>query len=29
MFKVRGKVIPVTLSLSHLNVKLEDGTKVE
>ena len=29
MFKVRGKVIPVTLSLSHLNVKLEDGTNVE
>ena len=29
MFKVKGKVIPVTLSLSHLNVKLEDGTIVE
>ncbi len=29
MFKVRWKVIPVTLSLSHLNVKLEDWTKVE
>ena len=29
MFKVKGRVIPVTLSLSHLNVKLEDWTKVE
>ncbi len=29
MFKVRGKVIPVTLELSHLNVRLEDGTKVK
>lgn len=29
MFKVKGKVIPVTLELSHLNVKLEDWTKVE
>lgn len=29
MFKVKGRVIPVTLQLSHLNVKLEDWTKVE
>ena len=29
MFKVKGRVIPVTLELSNLNVKLEDGTKVE
>ena len=29
MFKVKGRVIPVTLSLSNLNVKLEDWTKVE
>ena len=29
MFKVKGRVIPVTLELSHLNVKLEDWTKVE
>lgn len=29
MFKVKGRVIPVTLELSHLNVKLEDGTTVE
>ncbi len=29
MFKVKWRVIPVTLSLSHLNVKLEDWTKVE
>lgn len=29
MFKVKGRVIPVTLQLSHLNVKLEDGTTVE
>ena len=29
MFKVKGKVIPVTLELSNLNVKLEDWTKVE
>lgn len=29
MFKVKGRVIPVTLELSHLNVKLEDGSTVE
>ena len=29
MFKVKGRVIPVTLQQSHLNVKLEDGRKVE
>ncbi|MFK7780180.1 MAG: YvcK family protein [Candidatus Gracilibacteria bacterium] len=29
MFKVKGRVIPVTLELSHLNVKLEDGKTVE
>ena len=29
MFKVKGRVIPVTLELSHWNVKLEDGTLVE
>lgn len=29
MFKVRGKVIPVTLELSHLHARLEDGTVIE
>ena len=29
MFKVKWRVIPVTLQLSHLNVKLEDWTTVE
>jgi len=29
MFKVKGRVIPVTLELSDLNVKLEDGSIVE
>ncbi|MDD3793418.1 MAG: YvcK family protein [Candidatus Gracilibacteria bacterium] len=28
LFKVRGRVIPVTLELSHLNAKLEDGTMI-
>jgi len=29
MFKVKGRVIPVTLELSHLNVKLEDWKTIE
>lgn len=29
MFRVKGRVIPVTLELSNLNVKLVDGTIVE
>jgi len=29
MFRVKGRVIPVTLELSHLNVELEDKTIVE
>jgi len=29
MFKVKGRVIPVTLELSHLNVELVDGSIVE
>lgn len=29
MFKVKGRVIPVTLELSHLNVELNDWTIVE
>ena len=29
MFKVKGRVIPVTLELSHLNVELLDGSIVE
>ena len=29
MFKVRGRVIPVTLEISDLNVELDDGTIVE
>ncbi|NVP17896.1 YvcK family protein [Candidatus Gracilibacteria bacterium] len=29
MFKVKGRVIPVTLELSHLNVELVDGSVVE
>lgn len=29
MFKVKGRVIPVTLEQSHLNVKLYDGQTVE
>ncbi|MDD2907802.1 MAG: YvcK family protein [Candidatus Gracilibacteria bacterium] len=29
MFKVKGRVIPVTLELSHLNVELQDGNIVE
>ena len=29
MFKVKGRVIPVTLEQSHLNVKLYDGKTVE
>ncbi len=29
MFKVKGRVLPVTLEISDLNVKLEDGTLIE
>lgn len=29
MFKVKGRVIPVTLELSHLNAELEDWTTIE
>lgn len=29
MFKVKGRVLPVTLELSDLNVKLEDGSLIE
>ena len=29
MFRVKGRVIPVTLEISDLNVKLEDGSTIE